>query len=249
MLGIKPHTHEQRTQILNQLVPIIQKKFGENFVALAGDGSYARGEDTDYSDLEIIVFLKEIPDSVDWSEHKIFDGLLVVIVPETKDSIIKKYLDVTEYWYASGAGKLLPIINKEFVDEINNFSPDDVAEKCLRQIQKRWPEYQEITAKVLNNIKQEDREAFAITFPTMMKELLVTLSYLNTTPYITLGKYITQAKQFHLNPKGFDELIDVQVNGDYQDLENIGKMISKVFTNLEKIILNKGVQLYVDKLS
>jgi predicted ATP-dependent Lon-type protease len=248
MLGIKPHTHAQRTEIVTQLIPLIQKKFGDSFVALAADGSYARGEDTDYSDLEVIVFLKEIPDNVDWSEHKIIDGLLVVIVPETKDSIIKKYLDVTEYWYASGAGKLLPIINKEFVDEVNSFAPEDVAEKCRRQIQKRWPEYQEITAKVLNNINQKDKEAFAITFPTMIKELLVILSYLNATPFITLGKYIAQAKQFNLKPMGFDELIAIQVSGDYQDLENIGKMISKVFADLEAIALSKGVQLYADEL-
>lgn len=248
MLGIKPHTHEQRTEIVNQLIPIIQQKFGKNFIALAGDGSYARGEDTDYSDLELIVILKEIPNNVDWSEHRIIDGLLVVIVTETKDSIIKKYLDVSEYWYASGAGKLLPIINKEFINEINAYSPDNVTAKCFRQIQKRWPEYQEITAKVLNNIKQEDREAFAITFPTMIKELLIILSYLNATPYITLGKYIKQAKQFKLKPKSFDGLIAIQVNGGYQDFEKIKKVTEEVFSDLEKIVLSKGVKLYSDKL-
>src|SRR5437868_1661477 len=109
MLGIKPHTHEQRTKIINILTPLIQQKFGNNFVALAGDGSYARDEDTDYSDLELTVFLKKIPNNANWIEHKIVNGLLIVIVPETKRSIIDKYLDVTESWYASSATKLLPI--------------------------------------------------------------------------------------------------------------------------------------------
>lgn len=247
MKGIKAHTHQDREKIIQQLIPKLQEKFGNNFIALAGDGSFAREEDADYSDLEVIVFLKELPEKIK-VEHTIVDGMLIVIVPETKESIISKYLDVTESWYASSATKLSPIVNKEFVDEINAFVPDNIEQKCLEQIKKRWYEYQEITAKVLNAIQQQNKDAFAISFPQMIKELLIILSYLNQQGYYTLGSYITQARKFAQKPEGFDELIDLFVKGNIQDIEEIKNLTENVFGSLENVLNDKGLQLYQEDL-
>src|SRR3990167_8190215 len=135
MEGIKPHTHEDRTKILKKLVPLIKKKFGSNFIALAADGSYARNEDTDYSDLELIVFLKKIPKDANWSVRKIMNGLLIEIIPDTKIS---------------------------FIEKINSFKPDNLEKKCWNQAVKRWNQYQEIASKVLNNIRQKNKEAIPL---------------------------------------------------------------------------------------
>ncbi len=248
MEGIRHHTHENRTKILKKLVPLIKKKFGSNFIALAADGSYARNEDNDYSDLELIVFLKKIPKDANWSVRKIIDGLLIEIIPDTKISFIEKYLEVSDMWYASGAGQLLPIVNNQFIEEINNFKPDSLEKKCWDQAVKRWNQYQEITSKVLNNIRQKNKEAIPLAFSQMVKETLVILSFINTTPYKTLGTYITQAKQFSIQPKEFSKLIDIFVNGEYQDLSLLSKAVENTFSGLEKIFQRRGVKLYSDTI-
>ena len=73
MNGIKKHSHQDRSEFIDQLIFLLQRRFKDNFVAMAAEGSYARGEDKDFSDLEITVFLKKIPKNSDWNIHKIVD--------------------------------------------------------------------------------------------------------------------------------------------------------------------------------
>jgi len=247
MKGIKPHTHQDRSKIINALIPQMKKKYGENFVALAADGSFARGEDREYSDLELVVFLNKINSHQSEPLRAIIDGLYIVIIPETKESFIEKYLDISDVWYASGAGKLLPIINEEFIAKINSFKPENVESKCLQQVQKRWVFYQEITAKLLNEIKKENKNALPLIFSDMMKEILVLLSFLNVTPYKTLGSYVSQAKMFKILPKNFDSLLDIYIKGDYRELEEMGKVADTVFSSMEEILEEKGIHVYKQK--
>jgi len=59
--GLKKHTHAERTSIIERLIPLFQRKFSSNLIAIAATASYARDEDVSYSDLELTVFLKEKP--------------------------------------------------------------------------------------------------------------------------------------------------------------------------------------------
>lgn len=244
MKGIQPHTHTQRQEKLDNLIPIIINKYGDNLIALATEGSFSRNADTKYSDLEFIIFLKKIPKNQPLITHTIVDGLLIVTEITTKEMLINNYLDVSDFWYASGFYKLTPIINKPFIDVIANFKPRNIEKKCHYQIQKRWYQYQEITAKVLNNLDTQDKYALAMSFPQMIKELLIVMSFLNLTPYITLGSYITQAKRFTTKPKKFDDLVKIQVAGDYSDHAKIDTLTRQVFSSLEKILLSKRISLY-----
>lgn len=60
MKGLKKYSHDQRRRIVDELILLIRKKFGENLIALAATASYARNEDFDYIDLELTAFVKEI---------------------------------------------------------------------------------------------------------------------------------------------------------------------------------------------
>ena len=242
MQGIKLHTHEERNDVIDKVLPFLIDTFGDNLIALGADGSFARNEDLAYSDLELVAFFQEIPK--DWKYRKIIDGMLTVIVAETKTSYIEKYLDVSDVWYASGAGKLYPLMNDAFIEEINSFEPEKKEEKCFQQIEKRWPFYQEIASKVLNTCLQKDKEAMALVFSSMVKELLILMSFLNTTPYKTLGTYIRQAKDFPLKPKGFDKLLELFVGGKFQRFDLIKTETEEVFTSLEDMLSKKGVELY-----
>src|SRR5260370_33917997 len=100
----------------------------------------------------------------------------------------------------------------------------------------RWHLFQEITAKTLNAIIQQNRDGLPIIFSQMVKEFLIILSYLNTAPYTTLGKYVSEAKRFPVKPEGFDKLVEVLVTGQYQNLIALQDIIETVFSNLENIL-------------
>ncbi|HSM26321.1 MAG TPA: hypothetical protein VK856_15770 [Anaerolineaceae bacterium] len=59
--GIRAHTREERLLMVDQLVEFWKKKFADNLLGIAVSASVARGEDQDYSDLELDVFLREKP--------------------------------------------------------------------------------------------------------------------------------------------------------------------------------------------
>ena len=90
MQSIKYHTHKEREKVLQKLVPIIQKQLGDNLIALAVGGSFARDADIDYSDIELVAFTRKSLDN-DWEIRKIEDGMLIVVVADTKENYIKKY--------------------------------------------------------------------------------------------------------------------------------------------------------------
>ena len=238
MQSIQSHTHKEREKVLQKLVPIIQKQLGDNLIALAVGGSFARDADIDYSDIELVAFTRKSLDN-DWEIRKIEDGMLIVVVADTKENYIKKYLDISDIWYASGAEKLSPIINAELINEINSFKPENIEAKCMKQIDKNWFNFQEITAKALNMIRENNREGFSLVFPQMIKELVIILAYLNQTPFVTLGSYISQAKNFKIKPHGFDQLIHIAINGQYKNFSVIEEKIKEVFTDLELLLQEK----------
>jgi hypothetical protein len=249
MEGIKKYTHQDRERIVQEMIPLIKKKFGKNLVALAVSASFARGDDYDYSDLELNAFLKKKPrGKKQRGMSKIRDGILVELTWTTEEEYIKSTKEVTKEWYLAGSDTLVPIINKPFIDRLNKYKVADLEKKCLRQATIHWNEVQEATAKVLNAIGQKNQEHIPYLMLWMLDGMLISLSLLNHTPYITAGKFITQARSFKLKPERFDDLLDFIIKGDYRDLVALEKIITTVFEGFEKIFKKFDCLIYDDNV-
>lgn len=245
MKGLKKYTHTERAQIVEEIIPLVQKKFGDNLIALAAQGSFARNDDFGYSDLELVAFVKKMPEGKDWEGFgKIRNGLLIELVWMTRETYLKKTLEVTKDWFIAGSDTLLPILNERFINELNSYRVANLREKCLKQAKRHWNEVQESTAKTLNAIASENREGLPLLFGDMLIHMLVSLSFLNQTPYVTFAKYIAQARLFEVKPASFDGLLDIPARGELQDLPRLEKIIENVFSEFETIFENSGVELY-----
>src|SRR5262245_22591112 len=180
MKGIKPYTHADRQRVIAELIPLIRRKFGANLVALAASASFARGEDSDYSDLELTAFVKEMPEGVQrGGMGRIRDGMLVELVWMTRETYLARTREVTHDWYIAGSDTLLPLINPAFIEELNRYQVEHLHEKCLAQARRRWYEVQESTAKVLNAILTANREGLPLLLFDMTLHMLIVLSFLN----------------------------------------------------------------------
>ena len=249
MKGIKKHTHEDREKVIREMLPLIKKMFGDNLIALAAGGSYARGEDADYSDLELTAFVRTMPEGKPQDGlAKMFDGMLIEIVWMTKETYLKSVRDVNEYWHYSGSDRLLPIINEEFIAELNGYQPPDLKQNCLDQAIGCFSEIQEAVSKVLNAVEQENRQGLPVMFFYMVIEILKLLSFLNQEPYVTAPRMFTQARNFRTKPPSLDRLLDVAVNGTYQDLAALREVCTAVYEELEAIFEKLGLPLYDDNL-
>ena len=245
MKGLRKHTHEDRQRVIDQIVPLIRRKFGDNLLALAAQASFARGEDYGYSDLEMIAILKETPEGKKWGGMgRIVDGLMVELVWMTKEHYLEETKDVGEFWFISGSDTLAPIINSELIAELNSFRPADLREKCLKRAVDRWYEAHEATAKVLNAIDRENREGLPLLVSDMVLHMLVVLSFLNQTPYVTFARFIEQARTFETKPDGMDELLDILVLGQHGDLSMLRDLTTRVFSEYEEMFEREGCRLY-----
>lgn len=249
MKGLKKYTHKDRKKIIKKIVPLVKKKFGNNLIALAARASFARGEGHDYSDLELIAFVKKISKGKKWQGiGKIKNGLMVELVWQTKEDYIKSTLDVNDLWYISGSDTLLPIINKKFIKELNNYKIKNLKKKCFNYAAKNWYEAQESTAKVLNAITQKNKEGIFLLVSDMFLRMLIVLSFLNQTPYTTFAKFIQEAKKFKVKPKSFNRLINLMTKGKYWNLANLKKVVVNVFREFEDIFEKYGLDPYEDNI-
>ncbi|MCP4583718.1 MAG: hypothetical protein GY839_19075 [candidate division Zixibacteria bacterium] len=249
MKGVRKYTHEDRQKVIEEMIPLIKKKFGDNMIALASLASFARGDDADYSDLELVAYLKKMPEGNEpKGMSKIRDGLLVELEWTTKEEEIKNTHEVTGDWYIAGSDIQKAIINEELIKEINDYIPKDLKDKCLIRAARLWYEVQEATCKVLNAIAQNNSEGISLLVFDMFLQMLKEVSFLNQTPYVTYSTYISQAKGFKLRPGTFDELIEMMESGSYTDLASLKRIVEKVYTEFEVIFEDLGFDLYYDNV-
>jgi hypothetical protein len=77
MYGGKEMKEKGYERAINEFVRLCKKKFGNNLVSIVLFGSHARGTATKYSDIDLLVIVKNLPD--DWRER---DRLVIALEHE-----------------------------------------------------------------------------------------------------------------------------------------------------------------------
>lgn len=249
-IGLRKYTHTQRAKIITKtIVPRIRKQLGRNLIAIAADGSYARNEDTDFSDVELIIFVKN-KKNLPMGFGRIINGILVEGLYVTEQEYYKRTVEPNEHWYISGSDVLKPITNPSFVKRVQRYTVENLSEKCFKQAREVLCEIQESFGKLFNTIRKKNRENF---FPVLADAVINTLklmAFINETPYKTISSFITQARQFQIKPKGFDEFIQIVVDGSYTDLKTLEQSATVLFTGIEDYFRKKmGENIYDSDLS
>jgi hypothetical protein len=249
-IGLKKYTHDQRTKIIKKIVvPILKKELKKNLIAIAADGSYARNEDVDFSDIELIIFVKN-KNNLPRGFGKIINGVLVEGMFMTVGDFYREVLDVNDEWYISGSDRLKAITNPSFIEKVKKYNVHDLSDKCFEFSKKALFENQECFGKLFNAIKKKNEENIFPVLMYVVMQVLKIMSFINKTPYKTLGSFITQAKEFKIKPEGFDEFIELIVNGKYTNLGILEVRSKRLFVGIEQFFMRKmGRDIYDSDLS
>ena len=257
--GLRPHTHAQRQAVVDGLIPLWQQKFGEKLIAIAASASFARGEDCAYSDLEMEVFVKEKPASPDEGYlQRVVDGMLVEVIYRTPEEFLRERSGIAPHWHMSASDRLAPVYNAPFIEELmaqvqaaqqaaQSAVPHSAGE-FLRAATRQRFELQESFSKVLNAVEQNNVEGVSLLLMDAVLHLLHVLALVNRRPFVTFARYIHAARSFEIKPERFDDLLDLLVEGRYTDLQALGEIALAVFTGVEHIFAERGIQLYADPL-
>jgi predicted nucleotidyltransferase len=249
--GLRPHTHAHRQAVIEQLIPLWQEKFGDNLLAIAACASYARGVDVSYSDLELGVYLKEaLPEGEDRCLQRIVDGMLIEAIYYTPEQYIREVTEVGRDWYAAASDIMVGVYNPDFIEDLVRQvrAVQYLAEAYLHQAARFRYELQEGFGKVLNAVEQNNVEAINMLLSDAVLFLMRTLATLNQRPLTTFARFIPETRAMPIKPERTDELLDLLVQGSYQNLPYVEEVVLAVFASLEQIFAQRGIQLFDDPL-
>lgn len=251
MKGLRPHTREERMAVAHGLVPLLRQKFGDGLLAVAVSASVARGNDRAYSDLELVVFLRDPPrEGEPRYLQRIVDGMLVEAEYVTEAAYLARFAEVTPAWYLAASEVLEPIHDPELVRRISARMKEirHPRGELPRQAARRFVEVQESGGKVLNALLADDREAIGLLLWDFVHHTLVTLAFLNERPFTTFARFIPEARAFPRKPARYDELLDRMVEGDWRDADALREIVEAVFGGMEALFAAEGVALYDDSV-
>jgi len=243
-IGLKKHTHAQRTAIINDVMPQLRTELGDNLIAIAADGSFARSDDTEYSDIELMVFVKDtthLPRGI----GKVREGVLIDITFITEDEYYEHVLEPNPDWFLSGSDMLLPLFNTHFIKKVQRYRVQGLAQKCFDCARSQLFEIQESFGKLLTAIHKKNKENIVLVLADATMQTLKLLAFMNAKPYTTLGSFITQARSFSVKPDGFDEFINLVVDARFLDLECLDAHARNLFAGIERYFYEKiGENMY-----
>jgi hypothetical protein len=241
----KKYTHKERAEVLNEMVPLIKRKFGKNLLAIAARGSFARKTDQPYSDLELFAFLEKMPkgEKLPYGKmHKIKDGLSVELIWITEKTYINEVKEVNESWFGQGSEKLLAVYNKKFIDKLNRYKPKNVKQKALEQAAALWPGIFFSSSTVVKIAEQKDYEKIALAMYHMFENILNFLAFINQSPYSSSSKKIIESKTFKIKPKDFPKLRSLILRGDFRKFAEIKKFATSVVQDIKAFLQDEGYE-------
>lgn len=249
--GLRPHTHEQRKAVIEQLIPLWQEKFGDNLLAVSAAASYARQTDRSYSDLELGVFLKEpVPEGEDRYLQRVVDGMLIEAIYYTPQQYIKEVTELGKDWYLAASDVNVGVYNPAFVEDLvrQARAVQHSEEAYLHAAARFRYELQEGFGKVLNAVEQGNVEGISLLLADAVLFLMRMLATLNQRPLTTFARFIQETRAMPVKPERTDELLDILVQGSYQNLPHVGEVAMAVFADVERIFAQRGIALYDDPL-
>ena len=228
---------------------MLRQELGDNLIAIAADGSYARDEDTGYSDLELMIFVKDSK-NLPRGFSKIYDGMLIEGLFITEHEYHKTVHEPNKDWYIAGSDTLLPVLNRSFVVRLQKYRTTKLAQKCDNMARETLYELQESFGKLFNAIDTDNRENIFPIFSDAVMVFLKILAYINRKPYTSLNSFMSEVRKFKRKPKGLDEFLLLIIEGDYNNIKRIEKCAKNLYTGIEVYLKSRfDTNMYDDDLS
>ena len=247
--GLRPHTRDDRRRLIDELIELHRRHLADDLLGLATQGSYARGGDSAYSDIELVAFLRTVPGTANWADCvQIWQGMLVDIIWTTPAEYIARVKEITPQWHLAGSDHLGALINPSLIAEVNAHEPANRAVRCIEQAQRQWPVVQEAAGKVLNALSRGDVASVGRLLFALLDAVLAVLAFLNERPYASPSTALVEAQALPKRPRGFEAVVALATDGAYADVSRTRQAVVDMFTGLEELFRDEGIALYESEL-
>src|SRR5213594_690387 len=246
---MKKHTHEERLELSRQLTMRIVDTYGDKIVAVFVSGSTAKNLDRPYSDLEMIVILRdgvEIPIA-----QYIHDGMSIQIDYVEESSFLKDARRITFNWalaWDQFRNRIVlydPTAWISKLDKVVAESETADTRKTIGQLMSALYEGLE----VIKNAELEDDEVgirtagFYLAWDAARLVLLMNKRYVLTSSW-----FWKETKDSEVKPKGFWTREEKLAGFVRASLEEIVESAESLCDDMLKIVQSLGISIEPDKL-
>ncbi|HSM26320.1 MAG TPA: hypothetical protein VK856_15765 [Anaerolineaceae bacterium] len=176
--------------------------------------------------------------------------MLIEAIYHTPEEYLGERETIPAHWYLSASDRWMVVYNQEFFDDFLNKLQKvqhNRVEFVTAATRGRY-EFQESFCKVLNRVEMENEEGISLLLMDATLNLLQIMAFINQQPFTTFSRFISQARNFHVKPDRLDDLLDLLVNGTYQNLAQVKEICLAVFGSVENLFGQYGIELFNDEL-
>ena len=245
--GLKKHSHQERARLVAALVPLIKRHAGKDLLALAATGSFARGTDGVYSDIELAAFVRRSPDEDRRYLNFIFDGMGIDLWFLTRGEYIDIHKGKVRHdWPYAASSILTPLLNEPYISALSEVTCNVTSGACRAVLRTFWPKVHEATTKLLTAVERGDVDPIVFLYGQMAEKMCAALSLLNAKPFTTRAAIFAEARAFGRLPEGFDLLV---LSPDQPiDPTELARRAILVFGEIEQLIYSIGINPYEREL-
>lgn len=242
MDGLKRHTRPERARVIEALVPAVMRHMEGHLVAMAVAGSFARGTDGPYCNVEIIGFVKK-PMGARATLRVVHDGLGIDLwFPTGEEYCQGQGSSLHPAWHHWGP--LRPLVNEAFIAEMNAARGEDRPGERMQHLGESWPQLRAAMAALLAAVETGDADAAPGLYWRLVDEVCGALSILNARPFTSRATAFTEAQFFTVRPAAFGQLLSPGA----MTATELARLAYINVAELEQILTSEGVKLWESEL-
>ncbi len=234
--------HEKRTQLAEKVLRRLKEQYKDDFLVGGVYGSVVRGEDDDYSDIDIIVITES---EVEEDEGGfLFQERPVNYVVKSFDEA-ERALSEVDFGWPWAVSQLVDfevlIGDREVKDKLHAKIEDVSEDRCREAIRKQLPEIHAAFLKAKRNYEKEDHQNLVVVVHDCLNAIAGSLALLNQEYFEK--NYFHRAREtldYEKTPDDYQELFEKTAN--FKGSEEMFKGLEKLFENFLKLLEEEGIE-------
>ncbi len=241
--GPVEQTHEERQQIVKRVLGDLERRLGDRLVAIAAYGSYARGSDGPFSDIELLTIVagEGIDQSLEW----VYGANKIEINFQSRDMFEADLLNTEEEDWAIWKGAYLDLVC--LAGDPTVF--DGARERLLSPPEAEFDDLVamlaivvfELVGKVRNAVARGDVQALPILAFEVAYRIALLLGAYHRQCYTTGTSVFPEASELKSHPGGFDDLVRRVQAGDLVDSTGVAAAIEAAWSGLAVWMTAQGI--------
>ncbi len=234
--------HEKRIEVAKKVLGRLKEKYQDDFLVGGVYGSVARGDDDEYSDIDIIVITEK---EVDEDEGGfLFQDRPVNYVVKSFDEAERALseVDFSWPWAVSQLIDFEVLLGDEEVKKELRAKIEDISEeKCREPIRKQLPEIHAAFLKAKRSYQNEDHQNLVVVVHDCLNAIAGSLALLNQEYF--KRNYFHRAREtlgYEKTPEDYQRLFEKTTN--FKEPEEMFKGLEKLFANFLNLLKEEGIE-------